>query len=165
MRIPKFWRAGSVVAAVLISNISIPAQSEEAQTMTKDQQTVLSVINHMTSSFHAGDIDAVMKTYEARQSIAFEPGNPVSDAAIARQAFQQFSEMAPEFTYQGHEVIVEGDLAVHIAPWRMTAKGADGTDMSASGLSVAVLRRQSDGSWKMVIDNPYGNRLLAETAQ
>lgn len=165
MRNPKLWRAGSAVAAVLITNVSIPAQSEEAQKMTNDQQSVLSVIKHMTSSFQAGDIDAVMKMYEEHQSIAFEPGKPVSDAAISRQAFQQFSEMEPEFTYRGHDVIVEGDLAVHIAPWSMTAQGPDGTDVSASGLSVAVLRRQSNGIWKMVIDNPYGNRLLAESVQ
>ncbi len=133
--------------------------------MTDDQKTVLNVIKQMTSSFQAGDIDAVMDTYEDRQSIAFEPGNPVSDAQAARQAFEQFHAMSPAFTYQGHEVIVEGDIAIHIAPWRMTANGPDGTEMSGGGLSVAVLRRQEDGAWKMVIDNPYGNRLLSEAAE
>jgi hypothetical protein len=32
--------------------------------------------------------------------------------------------------------------------------------MSGRGLSVAVLRRQPDGSWVMVIDNPYGDAVL-----
>jgi ketosteroid isomerase-like protein len=31
----------------------------------------------------------------------------------------------------------------------------------ASALSVAVLRRQPDGGWKMIIDNPYGDAVMA----
>lgn len=128
--------------------------------MTQDQKDVMAVIQHMTSSFEAGDIDAVMQTYEANQSIAFEPGQPVSDGAIAHQIFTQFNAMSPTFSYAGHEVIVEGDIAVHIAPWKMKAKDPEGNPVDGEGLSVAVLRRQADGTWKMVIDNPHGSRLL-----
>lgn len=129
--------------------------------MTQDQKDVLALVQKMTSSFEAGDIDAVMQTYEANQSIAFEPGQPVSDGAVARQIFTQFNAMAPTFSYSGHEVIVEGDIAIHIAPWKMKATGPDGKPVDGAGLSIAVLRRQADGSWKMVIDNPHGSHLLA----
>ena len=106
------------------------------------------------------DIDTVMQTYEPSQSIAFEPGNPVSDSTLARELFHQFRSVSPKFTYSGHEVIVEGDLAVHIAPWTMTGTDPEGKTVAGEGLSIAVLRRQPDGSWKMVIDNPYGSRLI-----
>ena len=62
----------------------------------------------------------------------------------------------------GHEVIVNGDIAIHIAPWSMTGRTPDGQDLAQSGLSVAVMRRQADGSWRMVIDNPHGGRLLTQ---
>jgi ketosteroid isomerase-like protein len=44
----------------------------------------------------------------------------------------------------------------------MTGKSPDGQEIKQSGLSVAVLRRQADGGWKMVIDNPHGGRLLSK---
>ncbi len=52
------------------------------------------------------------------------------------------------------------DLALHLAPWHMTGVGPDGTAVESHGLSVAVLRRQADGRWLMVLDQPYGDALL-----
>ncbi|QFT34600.1 DUF4440 domain-containing protein [Roseibium porphyridii] len=149
----------AMVAAML--TFSTPTKAEESPDMTTDQKNVLSLIETMTSSFEKGDIDTVMQTYEADQSIVFEPGEPVSDGATARQIFEQVRSVSPKFSYSGHEVIVQGDLAVHIAPWKMTGTDPEGGDVTGEGLSVAVLRRQPDGSWKMVIDNPHGSRLLA----
>jgi len=45
---------------------------------------------------------------------------------------------------------------IWIAPWSMAGTTSDGQEIQQSGLSVAVLRRQADGGWKMVIDNPHG---------
>ncbi len=154
-----FYRAAMVAAMLIFSTCT---KAEESSDMTTDQKNVLNLIEKMTSSFEKGDIDTVMQTYEVDQSIVFDPGQPVSDSATARQIFEQIRSVSPEFSYAGHEVIVQGDLAVHIAPWKMTGTDPEGRDVTGEGLSVAVLRRQPDGSWKMVIDNPHGGRLLAK---
>lgn len=52
-----------------------------------------------------------------------------------------------------------GNVALHLAPWTMTGTLPDGTPVSQTGLSVAVMRRQPDGAWRMVIDHPYGDHL------
>ncbi len=145
--------------AVTIPNIS----TAEGQNMTQDQQDVLSAIETMTAGFQAGDLAEVMQSYEPAATVVFEPEAPVSDAAQLEQMFAGMAAMGPEFTYPaGHEVIVSGDIAVHIAPWTMTAQSPDGQTVEQSGLSVAVLRKQPDGGWKMVIDNPHGGRLLEQ---
>ena len=54
-----------------------------------------------------------------------------------------------------------GDIAVHIAPWTMSGTAPDGTPIVDSGLSVATLRRQVDDSWKIMLDNPFGARLIS----
>ncbi len=56
--------------------------------------------------------------------------------------------------------MVQGDIAVHFAPWTMTGTAPDGTEIKQTGLSVAVLRKQADGNWLMVIDNPHGQHLM-----
>lgn len=133
----------------------------ESETMTQDQQNALHTIETMTAAFQSKDIDGVMSTYESSATVLFEPGTPVSDKAMLEQMFAGMAAANPVFDYAGHEVIVEGDIAMHIAPWSMKATTPDGQDIQQSGLSVAVLRRQADGRWKMVIDNPHGGRLLA----
>ena len=74
--------------------------------------------------------------------------------------FAGFIAAKARFTFQGHEVLQAEDVALHLTPWRMTGVAPDGTALTASGLSVAVLRRQSDGGWLMVIDNPFGDALV-----
>ena len=134
----------------------------ESQTMTQDQQDVLNAVQTMTSSFQGKDITSVMASYESKATVLFEPGLPISDEAQLEQMFTGMAAVNPVFSYAGHEVIVNGDIAIHIAPWTMTGQTPDGQELGQSGLSVAVLRRQLNGSWKMVIDNPHGGRLLAQ---
>jgi ketosteroid isomerase-like protein len=79
--------------------------------------------------------------------------------------FAGFIAAGARFTFLGHDVIHAGDLAVHLTPWQMTGTGPDGSPLSGAGLSVAVLRRQPDGKWLMVIDDPYGDAILNRTTQ
>ena len=124
------------------------------------QQEVLNSILNMTSSFHEKDINGVMSSYERNAVVVFEPEKPVSDPVALREGFYGFFRLNPKFEYSGHEVFMNGDLAIHFAPWTMTGKTPDGTDVKQSGLSVAVLRKQQDGKWLMVFDNPFGQHLL-----
>ena len=132
----------------------------EGETMQQQEQAVLNTVMEMTAAFQSKDTDAVMTAYEPQAVVMFQPGEPVSDVAQISEMFAGMAAANPKFTYGGHEVYVQGNLAVHIAPWSMTGRLPDGTDIEQSGLSVAVLRQQADGDWKIVIDNPHGDRLL-----
>ena len=143
--------------------LAIPQTSTaESPIMTQEQRDVLNAIQTMTSNFQGNDIAGVMASYESEATVVFEPGSPVTDAAQIEQMFAGMAAVNPVFEYAGHEVIVNGDIAMHIAPWSMTGKTPDGQDMAQSGLSIAVLRHQPDGRWKMIIDNPHGGRLLTQ---
>lgn len=130
--------------------------------MTPEQDKVLKAVESMTSAFHKGDIDGVMNSYENAATVMFEPGVPVTDVEVIKQMFQGAFTLNPQFEYSGHEVIVTGDIAVHFAPWKMTGKTPEGHAVEQSGLSVAVLRKQADGRWLMVIDNPHGQALMEQ---
>lgn len=126
-----------------------------------DTAQVIAAVHSMTESFHDADLAGVLAAYEPNAVVAFEPGKPVSGDRALREGFKMFFGFAPHFTYGGHEVLVAGDTALHFAPWTMRGKGPDGKPMQQRGLSVALLRRGSDGRWRLVIDNPFGDRLLA----
>ncbi len=145
---------------VLVSTIFCNAQNQTTMKTNTDKQQVLDAILKMTAAFHAKDIAGVMASYEPEAVIVFEPEKPVSDRTAIEDGFFGFFAVDPKFEYAGHEVFINGDLAVHFAPWKMTGNTPDGTAITQSGLSVAVLRRQTDGRWLMVFDNPFGQHLL-----
>ena len=157
---PRHLRKLAIVAA--IAAVPVATYAQEENVMTKDQQDVRAVVERMTSAFEQGDIETVMASYETSAAVLFEPGRPISEPAELRQMFEAFSAMSPSFTYSGHEVIVAGDVAVHFAPWRMRGTSPEGQAIEQGGLSVAVMRKQADGQWLMVIDNPHGQRLLEQ---
>jgi uncharacterized protein (TIGR02246 family) len=132
----------------------------EQKKVYNDQEAVLNAILGMTESFHRKDIDGVLASYESNAVIAFEPGKPVSGSDVLRKGFDGFFALNPKFTYSAHEVFVNGNLAIHIAPWKMIGRTPDGKEVQQQGLSVAVLRKQSDGKWLMVFDNPFGQHLM-----
>lgn len=123
------------------------------------KKQVLSTITEMVTAFHRGDIAGILHTYEPGAVVVGEPGAPISGTPALEAMFSRFIAAQARFTFTGHEVIHAGDLALHLAPWRMSGLAPDGSPLEASGLSVAVLRRQPDGRWLMVIDQPYGDSL------
>jgi len=128
--------------------------------MTEEQKNVLSAVEKMTSAFHDKDIEEVMASYEDGSTVVFEPEKPISDSNVLREMFQGAFMINPKFVYSGHEIFVTGNIATHFAPWTMTGKAPDGTEIKQKGLSVAVLRKQDDGKWLIVFDNPHGQNLI-----
>lgn len=145
-----------LMAAALAAALT-PALVHAQEAILSDQAAVLATITTMTDAFAAGDIDTVMSTYAQPATVMAAPGQSVSGDAPLRAMFADFVATGVNFTYGDHEVVVSGETALHLMAWE--APGPDGQIMRA--LSVAVLRRQVDGRWKMVIDHPFGDGVMA----
>lgn len=152
-----------LTAGILTAGHSINAQTKntmEKTTFTREQNEVMKVILDMTEAFHKKDLKGVLASYEPNAVIVFEPEKPSSGVDAVSEGFKGFFTVNPKFEYSGHEVFLNGDLAMHFAPWTMTGKTPDGNEIKQSGLSVVVLRKQANGKWLMVFDNPFGQYLL-----
>lgn len=53
-------------------------------------------------------------------------------------------------------IIQTSNLALVISGWSFNGTGTDGNPVSLTGTAADVLRQQSDGTWRMIIDNPWG---------
>ena len=69
------------------------------------------------------------------------------DALVALYALDRFL-MARSVSAQGKAVLS--------ANWRFHGTTTDGGDVSSPGTSIEVARREPDGSWRYLIDLPYG---------
>ena len=146
--------------AGLIINVQRKNTMEKATTFPPEQNEVLKVILNMTEAFHKKDLEGVLASYEPNAVIVFAPEKPSSGVDAISEGFRQFFAVNPKFEYFGHEVFLNGNLAMHFAPWTMTGKTPEGNEIKQSGLSVVVLRKQPNGKWLMVFDNPFGQHLL-----
>jgi len=151
------------VLILIITSVTtgLSAANNEKIKMNREQIEVIESVETMTSAFHKKDIEGVINSYEQAAAVMFEPGSKVTNLAMIAEMFKGVFQTNPKFDYpDGHEVYIADNIALHIAPWLMKAQTPDGSRVEQRGLSVAVLRKQKDGKWLLLLDNPHGQRLL-----
>jgi ketosteroid isomerase-like protein len=72
--------------------------------------------------------------------------------------------LAPRMSGRVEQVVEAGDTALVAYRWQLEATAPDGTPIRRAGLSADVLRRRHDGTWGVMIDDPYGARPATATA-
>jgi ketosteroid isomerase-like protein len=108
----------------------------------------------------SGDLDAALSLYEPDATFAmptmFGEGS-VTGVDGLREAFSGFFAMSPELAVNAEKTLLSGDTALVIGNWTLKGRDTEGNDIDASGRYADVVRRQPDGSWLFVIDNPNGS--------
>ena len=120
-------------------------------------QTTIAINN---AAVAAGDMEGILATYEPNAVLMGQTGMPAAGTAALREAFKQFLFLNPKITIVSQDLIQAGAIALHTYTWKMSGIAPDGNPVEQSGFSVVVLRKQADGRWLMVIDNPFGDSIL-----
>ncbi len=118
------------------------------------------VIDQADSAFNRGDLDAVLSYYEENAVWVVKPGHIVFGKPALRKEFEEIFRIKPQVVMKKNHVIESGDIALCSITWSLAATASDGTPLNAGGFASTILRRQSDGHWLIVIDNPWGPAIL-----
>jgi ketosteroid isomerase-like protein len=97
-----------------------------------------------------------MSLYEPEAAFAFQPGSLAQGLTGVRESVAAFLAMKGTIDIKVTRVLEAGGLAFVAGVWSFTGTGLDGTPVTLTGRNGDVLRRQEDGSWRFVIDNPWG---------
>lgn len=92
---------------------------------------------------NAGDVDGMVALYEPDAVLAFPPGTISTGHAAIRRAYETLVAGRPTLAPgEQQPALRNGDLAL------------TSTRLASGGATVEVARRQPDGTWRWVIDNP-----------
>jgi uncharacterized protein (TIGR02246 family) len=114
------------------------------------------VLKSIVDGINAGNLDALMALYEPEAAFATQPGSLAHGLPRVREALGGFVAMKGKLDLKVTRVLEVGDLALVIGTWSFTGTGPDGKPVTLAAKNADVLRRQADGSWRFVIDNPWG---------
>ena len=114
------------------------------------------VANGIGQGLSTGDLDGIMALYEPSACLVPQPGQVLQGAAAIREGIAGFLAMNPTMTEESRTVVQADDLAIVYTKWSLSGTGPDGSAVNMSGQSTDVMRRQPDGTWLCVIDNPFG---------
>jgi uncharacterized protein (TIGR02246 family) len=107
------------------------------------------------AAINSGDLEAAVALYEPEACLVGTPGEPAYGIDAIRAVLQGFIDAKPKLTMEAGSILQVGDLALASHGWTATGEGPDGP-VEMTGHAVEVVRRQADGTWRFVIDDPYG---------
>jgi uncharacterized protein (TIGR02246 family) len=114
------------------------------------------VLKSIVDGINTGNLDTLMSLYEPEAAFATQPGSLTHGLPGVREALAGFIAMKGTLDLKVTRVLEASDLALVTTVWSFTGTGPDGEPVKLAAKPADVLRRQSDGSWRFVIDNPWG---------
>lgn len=116
------------------------------------KQNAAAINQQFGALFAAGDIDGLTKLFEPGAIIKPAPDKPfVKGHAAIRETLQSFLDANTKIEVLETHFYENHDIAVSRSKWRIVGAQAK------EGESLEVLRRQADGSWRYIIDLPFGH--------
>lgn len=116
--------------------------------------------NHiLLAALEAGDIDTSVALYEPTAVLFKKSGEAITGLDAIRQNNAFLIALKPKFTIEFIKTTISGDgtLATNRMKATLTGAGADGRTIEGSIHTLEVVRKQADGTWRYIIDDPYGS--------
>jgi uncharacterized protein (TIGR02246 family) len=106
---------------------------------------------------NSGDLEALLALHDPDCSLVQRDGNVATGHAAIRGIHGRLLAMRPRIGLKVVKVVKGGDdLAMVYSDWSMSAQRPDGQVVEVAGKAIEVVGRQPDGTWLVVLDDPFG---------
>jgi uncharacterized protein (TIGR02246 family) len=119
-------------------------------------QSPADAVRLVSERISASDVEGALALYEPNAAFTPQPGQVVTGLDGIRAALEGFTALKPRLEGTVERVVESGEVALVLNRWMLEGTAPDGQRIEMGGLSADVLRRQADGRWLVLIDDPWG---------
>lgn len=107
-----------------------------------------------TKASNEFDLEGMVNCYDEDARFCPTPGIVLRGHAQIREAMRGYMAMKPKLELTVKQVVEAGDIALVICEWEFTGTDPSGKPITLRAEGREVHRRQPDGTWRILIDNP-----------
>jgi ketosteroid isomerase-like protein len=112
------------------------------------------LLSSYVEKFNLRNLSPLMNMYEPDACFVVQPTQVVTGIENIRQNLQSFIDMNGNLETKVTGVNQTSNLALVNTEWSFNGTGPD-----VAGKAVDRLRQQQDGTWRILINNPWGTNL------
>jgi uncharacterized protein (TIGR02246 family) len=105
---------------------------------------------------NAGDLEATLALYEPDARFVAPSGETLVGRDAIRPVLRGLIAAKTSFASRVVRAVVAGEIAVLYTDFSGTTRDARGETVPIRSAAIEVLRRQPDGTWKLVVGDPNG---------
>lgn len=122
----------------------------------KKAKTPAELHSHFLQAVNAGDLDGLLALYREDSCLLPSEGGEARGCKQIRAAFCMLVALRPTLQLSTRRIVDNGEFALLSADWMVHATGPDGSPIEMAGRSMELARRDGDGHWYYLIDDPNG---------
>ena len=125
----------------------------------------IDTVTQLVQAINRGDLAAAVALYESNAMLVVQPGQFARGAKEIRDALAGFVALKATLQSETERVLEADNIALYVGRWTLRGTDPVGQPVAMNGESTDVLRRQRDGRWLIVLDNPWGAQILGSPEQ
>lgn len=118
------------------------------------------VVELLDQAFNQGNIETVISCYEEAAVVVAQPSRTIQGTAELRTFFESVMRSGASAKQLKTRVLQADGIALFLSRWALTSDRANQDAEPRTFVAMTVFRKQPDGSWRILIDNPIGPLLL-----
>ncbi|MBO0356008.1 DUF4440 domain-containing protein [Muricauda ruestringensis] len=107
-------------------------------------------------AFNSGIVDNLNRLFEPGAKIINKDGNLITGKNEINQEHIGLLKIGGKMTSINKYCVVFEDIALLRADWKIVTKDENGKNLEINGSSTEIVRKQKNGDWLYIVDNPFG---------
>lgn len=107
------------------------------------------------NAFNSGDVNNINLLFEEKAQVVKYDGKTVSDIENYNNEHLNLLKLGGKMTSINKFCVQFEDLALLSAEWKIETKNDKEEKIEIKGISSEIVRRQGNGTWLYIIDNPF----------
>ncbi|MHC8949894.1 YybH family protein [Sphingobacterium hungaricum] len=107
-------------------------------------------------AYNSGDVNRLNMLFESNAKIVRYDGTIVSGVELINEEHLNLLNFGGKMTSVNKYCVELENIALLRADWKIETKNDKSEDIVIEGSSSEIARKQSDGTWLYIVDNPCG---------